>query len=201
MPALEQADERGDADDARDADTAESAYRAIECSIERERERERGNTQYTNAKDENDSQLLPPGQMQLRDDRHGQQQDGEIRGDVHRGVEQPDRRFGQTLGVRDGLCPEGADGRAEEEGAEDGPRAEDDDHAHDDPQRHGEPVVREQPQIQDQDRHFGQDQAEIVQRDDQPQRLWAVRHKKRHIQPAIETDATHFELCLHFSRR
>ncbi|PYH35792.1 uncharacterized protein BO87DRAFT_395838 [Aspergillus neoniger CBS 115656] len=70
--------------------------------------------------------LVETDVIQPRQDGQRQNHKDQIRSDLERGVETPDHILGETC-MRQGSIPEGVDGDAEDEGAEDHPEAGDDD--------------------------------------------------------------------------
>lgn len=76
--------------------------------------------QSTNGKDSHERNLLFPRQLKLRQQRHGHDEQGQIRSDVHGGVEKPHRLEIQTV-PDDVTVPELRYRDAIEECAENGP--------------------------------------------------------------------------------
>ena len=120
--------------------------------------------QETQPKDQHDSNLLPPGQMQHRPHRHGQDHDPQISHNLQRSVEKPHGRLGQTA-IQTARAPEIRDGDAEQHGAHYHPQAQDrNDHQTDD---HDDTVARcwEETQVEQEHRDLGAGEGDVVEDD------------------------------------
>lgn len=71
--------------------------------------------------DADEEVLLAAGEVQILEDGHGEDQDGEVHEDVHGGVEEPGRKHVDAFAVL--LGPEGADGDALEDAPDEGRQA------------------------------------------------------------------------------